>query len=88
MTIESGSKFVIFTCMYGIRREYFIFNGEIEGEYKQYDISGQLLIICNCKNGEEEGEYKEYHENGQLYIVCNYKDDKREGEYKSYYDNG
>ena len=87
-TIESGCRFVIFTLMYGIIREYFIFNGKKEGEYKQYDNSGKSSVICNYKNGNLEGEYKQYHENGKLCIICNYKNGKKEGEYKTYWPNG
>ncbi len=54
-------------------REYFEFNGKIEGEYKEYYDNGQLSLIFNYKNQKTEGKYTLYYSNGQLKKICNYK---------------
>jgi antitoxin component YwqK of YwqJK toxin-antitoxin module len=61
--------------------EFFVFNGNKEGKYKQFYKNGQLYLICNYKNGKIEGEFQSYYESGQLYIKCNYKNNKIEGEW-------
>ena len=60
-------------------KEYFMFNGKIEGEYKKFWINGKIRSIYNCKDNKLNGEYREYWENGQLNAICNYKNGKQEG---------
>jgi len=41
-------------------RIYFMFNGKIEGEYKQFHENGQLVHNCYYINNKTEGETKYY----------------------------
>ena len=65
-------------------------NGKWEGEFKEYDESGQLKIIGNYKKEvrEGEGESKSYYYNSQLEKVLNYENGKETGEWKQYHTNG
>lgn len=68
--------------------EYYIFNGKMEGNYKEYYKNKQLFTICNYINGKKEGLCKKYYDNEQLYSECNYKNNKLFGKYKEYHENG
>ena len=43
-----------------IKSEVFVNNGKKEGDYKEYDQDGQILVECNYINDRLEGIYKEY----------------------------
>jgi antitoxin component YwqK of YwqJK toxin-antitoxin module len=67
----------IFRTYYDIEQtklyqEYFILNGNKEGEYKAYNTDGQLWIYCTYINGILEGEHKEYYINGQLKSISKF----------------
>ncbi len=53
-----------------LQEEYFILNGIKEGEYKEYHMSGELMVSCNYVNGIKEGEYKMYCRDGRLKYIC------------------
>jgi antitoxin component YwqK of YwqJK toxin-antitoxin module len=76
-------------------------NDQLNGEYKEYDKDGNLIILTNYKDGKLDGEYKKFYYakfdeednlhrfyEGKLDFQCFYKNDKLEGEYKSFHMNG
>lgn len=50
--------------------------GKKNGEYKEYDDDGNLVVHCNYINDKLNGEYKEYDDNKNLIKHCNYVDNK------------
>lgn len=58
-------------------------DGELDGEYRLYNIYGQLEAYGKYKNGKREGKFETWS-NDSPYDVTFYKDDKAQS-YKSWY---
>jgi antitoxin component YwqK of YwqJK toxin-antitoxin module len=61
---------------------------EKDGEWKFYDVYGNLSSVENYKDGKLEGSVKNYFDNGNLRIEREYIDDTEDGYAKFYYRNG
>lgn len=68
--------------------EFFHINGQIHGEYKEYNELGMLEKICNYINGKIEGEYLEYYSNGSIMKKFYYLNNNLHGICKVYYRDG
>ena len=62
--------------------------GKVEGEYKGYYKSGELLFTVNWVDGLKQGEYKGYYKSGELKSTVNWVDGLKQGEMKRYYESG
>ena len=82
-------KYIRIYCEYLkiLKCEYYEVNGKKEGEYKEYDIYGNLKNIFNYSNGLLTGVSKQYYQEGGLSSVENYVKSKKIGEC-NYYING
>lgn len=63
-------------------------NGNLHGQYKEYNDEGNMYLNRNYDNGKLHGEERTYYINGKLENICNYVDGKIHGEYKEYNENG
>jgi len=68
--------------------EYYVIDGQRDGEYKSWWPNGQLHTCCFYKNGRLDGEYKRWYDNGQLDIHCYYKNHQLNGAYESWLTDG
>jgi len=86
----SGPVFTLYEEKFGsgIKDEYTLVDGYIDGSYKGYDTQGQLEFEGNMKDGSLDGTNKWYNGKGQLIKEKTYKDGKIIGIDKRYYDNG
>jgi len=60
----------------GIKEEYTLLNGKINGQAKVYHRNGKIKMTGNFSNGVKNGQFKEYDEDGNLtteYTVINGK---------------
>jgi len=60
----------------------------LDGYYKEYDNSGQLIASGSFDKGVKTGEWKSFYSNGVLRELSNYKNGKISGEQKKYNDKG
>ena len=51
--------------------EFFVVNGIMEGQYKQYTESGHLFNIGNYVGGKKHGEFIYYYPTGQSILDQN-----------------
>ena len=64
-------------------------DGAMNGPWKRYYPSGQLMEIVELVNNNENGPFVEYYENGNLKAEGNYKDgDNEHGLLKLYSEDG
>ena len=63
-------------------------NGQREGAWVSYHVTGQLSYKGNYKNGKTDGAWIRHWENGKLYSKGNYKNGKTDGAWFQYYENG
>ena len=50
----------------GVRKEFYILNDKLHGEYKEYYPSGQIKIDTTYKYNKIDGDYREYYRDGKL----------------------
>jgi antitoxin component YwqK of YwqJK toxin-antitoxin module len=72
----------------GIKCQYHMTGGHLNGEYKKYYKDGQIFLQEYFKDGKREGEYKNWHINGELYCQEYYKEGNKEGESKAWNHDG
>ena len=63
-------------------------NGLLEGQYKVYAYSGQILEEFNSHNDEYEGVKTSYYLNGQVKERAAYSYGELDGEYLKFYEDG
>ncbi len=71
-----------------IKRIGYFLNGVANGNFKEYDIDGNLSSEYFKKNGKTNGTMKEYYQNGHLKAESNFIDDVQEGAVIEYSENG
>ena len=54
-------------------------NGLMEGDFKEWRITGELREHCYFTKGHREGLYRSWYKNGQLKRLCVYINGKKEG---------
>ena len=94
VTICKDKNLKLFTG-YGIHKYYngaiefqtYYKNGKLDGEIKEYYISGELKTKLLYDNGKSV-ELREYYKDGKLKQDKFYHNDKLNGKLKQYYDNG
>jgi len=77
-------------CYYtGIKRNSGKYNKEDkQGEWKFYDVNGNIESISNFKDGKAEGETRRFFQNGNVSSISQYKDDLADGYSVEYHKNG
>ncbi|MDO3696063.1 hypothetical protein QVZ41_14515 [Wenyingzhuangia sp. chi5] len=68
-----------------VSKELNYYNGQLQGESKEYYLNGDLKEITEYSRNMKHGKYILYNENGQIIIEGNYKNKLKEGKWK-YYD--
>lgn len=63
-------------------------NGEQQGPYESYYMSGELWEKGSISNGLPNGPSELYHENGELAAKGSYLNGELDGPYESYHENG
>jgi hypothetical protein len=71
-----------------IKSEYKTKNGEIDGEYKEYNENGNIKIISQFKDGKQDGILKVFHENGNLERETSFSNGIQAGALTVFYSNG
>ena len=71
-----------------LRVRCFYINNEIHGEYKAWNVYGNLYEHSHYTNGKFDGRYKEWFKSGQLEINCYYDLDELVGEFKRWDTSG
>lgn len=61
---------------------------QFEGEFKDFNLDGKLILTGTYKEGKKEGTFKAYHPNGALRWETTYTDDEPLGTWKYYYPDG
>lgn len=61
---------------------------QFEGEFKDFNLDGKLILTGTYKEGKKEGTFKAYHPNGALRWETTYIDDRPLGTWKYYYPDG
>ena len=64
--------------------ECYYLDGKINGEYKLYNVNGQLISTGNYTNGLKNGKFS-FYDDGKLVCDEYYKDDNSTGEVNWYY---
>jgi antitoxin component YwqK of YwqJK toxin-antitoxin module len=60
----------------------------VSGEFKDYDVKGNLIFKATMRENYLDGVARYYHENGQIKEEGRYRADLREGKWMYYYSNG
>ena len=63
-------------------------NGEQQGPYESYYMSGELWEKGSISNGLPNGPYELYHENGELAAKGSYLNGELDGTTTTYHENG
>lgn len=58
------------------------------GEFKDFDRNGKLILEGSYQNGNRNGPFKAYHPNGQLKWEAVYQDGREISDWKYYYPDG
>jgi antitoxin component YwqK of YwqJK toxin-antitoxin module len=71
-------------------KEYYKINNKREGEFKKFNLNGDLIYICNYVNNRKNGEELNYYYNNPnvLESKTNYVNGKRNGIYIVYDERG
>lgn len=70
------------------RSEFVYADNMLNGERKNYNISGALIQESFLKNNYYQGEVKEYNEQGNLSAINQYENGSLSGHQLEYFDNG
>lgn len=62
--------------------------GNRQGKWIWYDLSGEIREYAHYQNGLLEGENKAYFSNGRIRSITGYTNDNLEGEYRLYNEKG
>ena len=71
----------------GIKCNYHMTCGKLNGEYKEWHPNGQKKLQSYYKDDKKEGSYQRWWSHGKIYQECTYKDDKIEGLHQTWYAN-
>lgn len=71
-----------------IRTEGQYRDGKLDGPYRIYAATGQLLSESVFVAGKRQGECRQFYLSGALYSLQRYQDNAFEGEQKYYYESG
>lgn len=63
-------------------------SNKFEGQFKDFDQNGRLILIGQYSNGNKEGEFKAFHPNGALKWETTFINNKATGPWKYYYPDG
>ena len=84
--------------MFYVQLEYSLFEGVLNGNYKEWNKRGYLISEGNYKNGKKEGYWRDINKRndginddddwGKLIFEGNYKDGEKDGIWKIYHPNG
>lgn len=87
---RKGAATITFFSPDGIKLSegYFNRDGNKDGKYTDYFLSGKVSSETNYKDGTEEGESVSYYFNGQKKSESNYTAGNENGYIKGYYFNG
>lgn len=69
-------------------QDVIIFTNIKHGEYRNYDLEGNLVEIANYSFNRLHGKYIQYYSNGNVHLKYNYKKNKVCGIMSVYYPNG
>lgn len=59
-----------------------------DGEFKDFDKDGKLMLQGTYKNGQRDGIFTAFHPNGNIKWVTTYKNHKESDDWKYYYPDG
>lgn len=68
--------------------EFDTLNLKFNGEFRDYNLQGRLILHGFYKNGLRNGKFNSYHPNGKLRWETTYLDNKEIGDWKYYYPDG
>ena len=68
-----------------VTKELNYYNGQLQGESKEYYPTGDLKEITEYSGNMKHGKYILYNEKGQIIVEGNYKNKLKDGKWK-YYD--
>jgi hypothetical protein len=71
----------------GIKLQYHMTGGHLNGEYKEYYPDGNLKQETSYKDGLKYGYERVFMNNGDRVMESKYKEDKLHGEHKRYFQN-
>lgn len=63
-------------------------SNKFEGQFKDFDQNGRLVLTGQYIRGNKEGEFKAFHPNGALKWESNFINNKATGSWKYYYPDG
>ena len=63
-------------------------DGELDGDYTEYNRSVSPCTVTHYVGGRIEGEYTEYYENGKVWFHGHYRGDKRHGRFTWFHRDG
>jgi uncharacterized protein len=63
-------------------------NGEINGQFREWTISGRIYKECTYVNDKIEGILLKWYPNGRQRKTCHYHNGNLNGSYSSFYSNG
>jgi antitoxin component YwqK of YwqJK toxin-antitoxin module len=87
---RKGAANISFFTPEGIKTSegYFNRDGNKDGKFSEYFLSGKISEETNYKDGVQDGPHTSYYFNGQKKVENNYVDGKENGYTKSHYFNG
>ncbi|WP_160069907.1 toxin-antitoxin system YwqK family antitoxin [Sphingobacterium bovisgrunnientis] len=68
--------------------QYDTVNWKFNGEFKDFNLQGKLLLHGFYEDGVRNGKFTAYHPNGQIRWESEYVDNKEKGLWKYYYPDG
>lgn len=68
----------------GIKLQYHMTGGCLNGEYKEYYDNGNIIKISHYKDGKLNGECKSWWHNGNISMVTRHEDNKLHGKFLEY----
>ncbi|MDE0471381.1 MAG: hypothetical protein OXH57_05520 [Ekhidna sp.] len=74
-----------------LKEEYQILNNDsskVDGEYKMYDLMGNVIVTGFFERGRRNGTFKNYYADGSLQRITDYKNNLRQGIARIYAING
>jgi antitoxin component YwqK of YwqJK toxin-antitoxin module len=71
----------------GIKFQYHMTGGHLNGEYKEYYKNGTKKAIRNYKDGELDGITETWYKNGKRSVYASFKKGLMHGVYNSWYEN-
>ncbi|WP_281614419.1 toxin-antitoxin system YwqK family antitoxin [Flammeovirga sp. SubArs3] len=83
-----GIYYTYFPKSESLQKESAFVLGELQGESKEYYISGQVKLLIPFDHNLEHGLRIEYYESGQEMSENKMVEGKSTGNYKNYYENG